>query len=37
MDDTERNLPVARELGMGTVLFTGTYAELAEISLTGLG
>lgn len=37
IDDTERNLPGAAELGMGTLLFTGTPAELAEIErLTGL-
>jgi putative hydrolase of the HAD superfamily len=38
VDDTKRNLPAARDLGMGTLLFTGSDAELAEISrLTGLG
>jgi putative hydrolase of the HAD superfamily len=37
VDDTERNLPTARELGMGILLFTGASAELEEISrLTGL-
>ena len=37
VDDTERNLPGAAGLGMGTLLFTGTPAELAQIEqLTGL-
>jgi len=31
VDDTERNLPPARDLGMGTLLFTGTAGEVAEI------
>jgi hypothetical protein len=31
VDDTERNLPTARDLGMGTLLFTGTTDEVAEI------
>jgi putative hydrolase of the HAD superfamily len=31
VDDTERNLPTARDLGMGTLLFTGADGEVAEI------
>lgn len=31
VDDTEHNLPAARDLGMGTVFFTGTAGEIAEI------
>lgn len=31
VDDTERNLPPARDLGMGTLLFTGNAGEVAEI------
>jgi putative hydrolase of the HAD superfamily len=38
VDDTEHNLPAARDLGMGTVLFTGADGEVAEIErLIGLG
>jgi epoxide hydrolase-like predicted phosphatase len=37
VDDTERNLPPARDLGMGTLLFTGAAEEISEIErLTGL-
>jgi putative hydrolase of the HAD superfamily len=37
VDDTERNLPTARDLGMGTLLFTGADGEVAEIErLTGI-
>ena len=37
VDDTERNLPPARDLGMGTLLFTGTAGDISEIErLTGL-
>ena len=37
VDDTERNLPPARDLGMGTLLFTGADGEIAEIEkLTGI-
>jgi putative hydrolase of the HAD superfamily len=37
VDDTEHNLPPARDLGMGTLLFTGQAAEVTEIErLTGL-
>ena len=37
VDDTEYNLPAARELGMGTLLFTGADGEVAEIErLVGL-
>lgn len=37
VDDTEHNLPPARDLGMGTLLFTGQAAELDEIAhLTGM-
>jgi putative hydrolase of the HAD superfamily len=31
VDDTEANLPAARELGMGTLFFTGADGEVAEI------
>lgn len=31
VDDTERNLPTARDLGMGTLLFTGAAGEIPEI------
>jgi putative hydrolase of the HAD superfamily len=31
VDDTEPNLPAARELGMGTLFFTGADGEVAEI------
>jgi putative hydrolase of the HAD superfamily len=31
VDDTEANLPAARELGMGTLFFTGADGEAAEI------
>jgi epoxide hydrolase-like predicted phosphatase len=31
VDDTERNLPPARDLGMGTLLFTGADNEIPEI------
>ena len=31
VDDTEHNLPAAWDLGMGTLFFTGTDAEIAEI------
>jgi putative hydrolase of the HAD superfamily len=31
VDDTEHNLPVARDLGMGTLFFTGANGEIAEI------
>jgi putative hydrolase of the HAD superfamily len=31
VDDTEYNLPAARELGMGTLFFTGADGEVAEI------
>jgi epoxide hydrolase-like predicted phosphatase len=31
VDDTEGNLPGARELGMGTLFFTGAAGEVAEI------
>jgi putative hydrolase of the HAD superfamily len=31
VDDTEHNLPVARDLGMGTLFFTGADGEIAEI------
>jgi putative hydrolase of the HAD superfamily len=31
VDDTQANLPPARELGMGTVFFTGANGEIAEI------
>jgi FMN phosphatase YigB (HAD superfamily) len=31
VDDTERNLPTARDLGMGTLLFTGAGHEIPEI------
>jgi putative hydrolase of the HAD superfamily len=31
VDDTERNLPTARDLGMGTLLFTGAGTEIPEI------
>ena len=31
VDDTEGNLPTARDLGMGTLLFTGAGGEVAEI------
>jgi putative hydrolase of the HAD superfamily len=31
VDDTQANLPPARELGMGTVFFTGADGEIAEI------
>jgi len=37
VDDTERNLPTARDLGMGTLLFTGADGDLTEIEkLTGI-
>jgi FMN phosphatase YigB (HAD superfamily) len=37
VDDTERNLPPARALGMGTLLFTGAAEDISEIErLTGL-
>jgi hypothetical protein len=37
VDDTESNLPGARELGMGTLFFTGADGEVAEIErLIGL-
>jgi putative hydrolase of the HAD superfamily len=37
VDDTERNLPTARDLGMGTLLFTGAAGEISEIErLTGI-
>jgi epoxide hydrolase-like predicted phosphatase len=37
VDDTEANLPPARELGMGTLLFTGIVGEVMEIErLTGI-
>jgi epoxide hydrolase-like predicted phosphatase len=37
VDDTERNLPAARDLGMGTLLFTGASGEIPEIErLTGI-
>ena len=37
VDDTERNLPPARDLGMGTLLFTGASGEISEIErLTGI-
>jgi epoxide hydrolase-like predicted phosphatase len=32
VDDTEHNLPAAGDLGMGTVFFTGTESEVAEIA-----
>jgi putative hydrolase of the HAD superfamily len=31
VDDTEHNLPGARDLGMGTLFFTGSPAEVEEI------
>jgi putative hydrolase of the HAD superfamily len=31
VDDTEANLPAARDLGMGTLFFTGTDGDIAEI------
>ena len=31
VDDTEHNLPRARDLGMGTLLFTGADGEITEI------
>ena len=31
VDDTEHNLPGARDLGMGTLFFTGTDGEVAKI------
>jgi hypothetical protein len=31
VDDTEANLPPARELGMGTLLFAGADSEVPEI------
>jgi putative hydrolase of the HAD superfamily len=31
VDDAEANLPTARELGMGTLFFTGADGEIAEI------
>ena len=31
VDDTEHNLPAARDLGMGTLFFTGADGEVAEI------
>jgi putative hydrolase of the HAD superfamily len=31
VDDTEHNLPGARDLGMGTLFFTGADGEVAEI------
>lgn len=31
VDDTEANLPAARELGMGTLLFTGAGSDVTEI------
>jgi epoxide hydrolase-like predicted phosphatase len=31
VDDTQANLPTARELGMGTLFFTGADGEVAEI------
>jgi putative hydrolase of the HAD superfamily len=38
VDDTEHNLPAARHLGMGTLLFTGADGEVAEIErLLGIG
>jgi epoxide hydrolase-like predicted phosphatase len=37
VDDTDHNLPGARSLGMGTLLFTGADHEVAEIErLTGI-
>lgn len=37
VDDTEYNLPAARDLGMGTLFFTGADGEVAEIEkLTGI-
>lgn len=37
VDDTEHNLPAARDLGMGTLFFTGADGEVAEIErLIGL-
>lgn len=37
VDDTQANLPPARELGMGTAFFTGADGEVAEIGrLVGL-
>ena len=38
VDDTERNLPGAADLGMGTVYFAGAAGEIAEIErLIGIG
>jgi epoxide hydrolase-like predicted phosphatase len=38
VDDTEANLPPARELGMGTVFFSGADGEVTEIErLIGIG
>jgi putative hydrolase of the HAD superfamily len=31
VDDTEHNLPAARDLGMGTLFFTGADGQVAEI------